>query len=148
MSLWAMNIIWEAMNLIWDAMNFWKSGAGSKWDWIQTGSIREGLGDSHVTVVRHVRGITDCEKLIRNQNPILSQNQTFRNSWPPKWNSLMKPIIVRFEWPFLQPWLDRHMFSLYLGRIYHEYSMGCAVLCVGHKPLLLSMWLGVLFLDY
>ena len=41
----------------------------------QTGPIREGLGDSHVTVGRHVRDITDREKLIRmipNQKAILT----------------------------------------------------------------------------
>ena len=32
----------------------------------QTGPIREGLGHSHVTVGRHVRGITDCEKIDQN----------------------------------------------------------------------------------
>ena len=40
------------------------------WLWLkigldQKGPIREGLGDSHVTVGRHVRGITDREELIR-----------------------------------------------------------------------------------
>ena len=59
-----MNIIWEAMNLIW-GYEFLEVWCWLKMGLDQTGPIREGLGDSHMTVVRHVRGITDREKLIR-----------------------------------------------------------------------------------
>ena len=52
------------------------------WCWLkigldQTGPIRKGLRDSHVTVGRHVRGITDCEKLINLRSKPISTSLLF-----------------------------------------------------------------------